>query len=226
MTYNAKHISDVIEKHQGSAWFHYEQIQTIYFHQTEFFILLLIGITALFLAKISTKKIVFLLSSLILVYGFFTFVPTKMPAFTVPTFSFVALIIAFGLTHFSTLIKINWLRRFVLLVVGLLILNWMFKPNPTLKAYGFKNDTIEQLGRISRIEAQNFIVKNGQNNPKRIVFGINDFESANISWMFFHNEIAYPFIPAEKDLKKLKKMGFRTVVFKSKKDFKGATRLN
>jgi 4-amino-4-deoxy-L-arabinose transferase len=226
MTYNAKHISSVIEKHQGSAWFHYEQIQTIYFHQTEFFILLLIGITALFLAKISTKKIVFLLSSLILVYGFFTFVPTKMPAFTVPTFSFVALIIAFGLTHFSTLIKINWLRRFVLLVVGLLILNWMFKPNPTLKAYGFKNDTIEQLGRISRIEAQNFIVKNGQNNPKRIVFGINDFESANISWMFFHNEIAYPFIPAEKDLKKLKKMGFRTVVFKSKKDFEGARRLN
>jgi 4-amino-4-deoxy-L-arabinose transferase len=226
MTYNAKHISSVIEKHQGSAWFHYEQIQTIYFHQTEFFILLLIGIIALFLANIPKKNIIFLLSCLILIYGFFTSVPTKMPAFTIPVFSFVALIIAFGLTHFSTLIKINWLRRFVLLIVGLLILNWMFKPNPTLTAYGFKNNTTEQLGRISRIDAQNFMVKNGQNNPKRIVFGINDFEYANISWMFFHDEIAYPFIPEKEDLKKLQKMGFQTLIFKSKKDFFRTQRLD
>jgi 4-amino-4-deoxy-L-arabinose transferase-like glycosyltransferase len=219
MAYNAKHATEVIEKHQGSAWFHYEQIQTVYFHQTEFFIFLLVGIVALFLAKISKKNILFMLSSLILVYGFFTYVPTKMPAFTIPVFSFVALIIAFGLTHFSSLIKINWVRRLTLTLFALLILNWMFKPSPTLTAYGFKNDTMEQAGRITRIEAQNFIAKNGQNNPKRIVFGINDFEYANISWMFFHNEIAYPFIPADEDLKKLQKMGFQTVIFKSKKDF-------
>jgi hypothetical protein len=70
------------------------------------------------------------------------------------------------------------------------------------------------------------MVKNGQNNPKRIVFGINDFEYANISWMFFHDEIAYPFIPEKEDLKKLQKMGFQTLIFKSKKDFFRTQRLD
>lgn len=219
MAYNSKHISDVIEKHEGSAWFHYEQIQIVYFHQTEFFILLLMGIISLFLAKISTKIIVFMLSGLVVVYGFFTYVPTKMPAFTIPVFSFVALVIAFGLTHFSSFIKVKWLRRFTLALFSLMVLNWFFKPGPTLSAYGFKNDTVEQLGRISRIDAQNFIVKNGRNNPKRIVFGINDFECANISWMFFNNEIAYPFIPTKEETTRLQKLGFKLVIFKSKKDF-------
>lgn len=212
MNYNSKHLTHAVELHGGDVGFHFEQIQTLYFNQFEFFIFLFLGIFGLFKTVSSPIYRTFILVSIGMIYLFFTIVPTKMPAFPVPVSGLVMLIIAVGIVYWTNRISKQWLRRSVTFAVVLLLLNWMLKPAQTLAAYGFKKDSPEFEGRLLNQKRVNFIQHMGKDHPTRIVFGVNQSIYMNLSWMYFHDEIAYPFEPSEDQIQDLLKRGFSVAI--------------
>ncbi len=212
MNYNSKHLTHAVELHGGDVGFHFEQIQTLYFNQFEFFIFLFLGIFGLFKTVSSPIYRTFIFVAIGMIYLFFTIVPTKMPAFPVPVSGLVMLIIAVGIVYWTNRISKQWLRRSVTFAVVLLLLNWMLKPAQTLAAYGFKKDSPEFEGRLLNQKRVNFIQHMGKDHPTRIVFGVNQSIYMNLSWMYFHDEIAYPFEPSEDQIQDLLKRGFSVAI--------------
>lgn len=212
MNYNSKHLTHAVELHGGDLGFHLEQIQTLYFNQFEFFIFFFLGVFGLFKMITSMVYRTFILVSIGMVYLFFTLVPTKMPAFTVPVFGLVMLVISIGVHYWTNRISKQWLRRGLIFLVVLLLINWMLKPVATLVAYGFKQNTPEFDGRLLNQKRVHFIQEMGQNSAQRIVFGVNQSIYLNLSWMYFHDEIAYPFEPSEDQIQDLLKRGFSVAI--------------
>lgn len=217
MLYNSKHITAVVENHVGDAWYHFDQISSMYFPKIDFLIVFLISVIFLILAKNIRKDYkVFLLVSIAVIYLFFTLVKTKMPSFTAPVFGLVVLIIAFGLTEITRRIPYHWLQRTTLLLLTLLIINWFLKPTPTLANYGFQTHPVEIAGRKEMMDVFRFMTETKSTNHKRIVFGVDFFPFSHISWMFYHdNDIAYPFLPDENQVKELKRKGYDVLIIRN-----------
>lgn len=219
MSYNSKHVTAAVENHVGDAWYHFDRISSMYFPKTDFLMVFLICTLFLILAKNVRKEYkISILVSIAVIYLFFTLVKTKMPSFTAPVFGLVVLIIAFGLTEITKRIPYHWLQRTTLLLLTLLMINWFLKPAPTLANYGFQTHPVEIAGRKEMMRVFQFMTECKSSNNKRVVFGIDFFPFSHISWMFYHdNDIAYPFLPDESQVKELKQKGYDVLVIRNHK---------
>jgi hypothetical protein len=88
------------------------------------------------------------------------------------------------------------------------MINLLLKPGQTLDAYGFKAGTALYKNNISNTAMLEFIQKQPVDDRKRVVFGCDWNKFAYISWMFYTNDIAYPFYPDLKTIDKLLKQGY------------------
>lgn len=212
MAYNSLHLWHAVEGHNGNLFFHYDKLTELYFFKVDFLIFFLVSVSFLIAKKDMRKTSFYLISSVLVVYLFFTLVETKMPSFTVCVMPLVFVILAFGMVRMSELIRKLWLQKVFLILITLMMTNFLLKPMSTLVQYGFKENTLEQT-RMNNMTAQlNFILNN--KNPKkiRIVFGAELEGSAFASWMFFTNDIAYPFYPDKKTVGHLLQNGFEVLL--------------
>ena len=221
MTYNSLHVSRVIENHSGDTFYHFNRLGDIYFNTFDFSIIFLISLGFLIISKKVTKwNKVFILSVIIVLYTFFALVNTKMPSFTLPVFGFITLIIAFGITEVAGLIKQRQIQGAIAFVLSLLLINWFIEPVPTLTHYAFYQKDRENLDENNLFKGYHFIKKNEASSTKRIVFGVDFFPDAHISWMFFNNEIAYPFLPSEDQVRKAHQKGYSVAIIVKSKETK------
>lgn len=212
MEYNTQHIFHAVEDHSGDYTYHFMQLKELYFNSPEFLLLVFIGIFFLFFRPVEKRYKIFILASIAVIYLFFTIVKTKMPGFTAPAFGFIALLMAFGIAETTNLIRNKWIRTATLTLVLAVVINWMLKPYPTLNKFGFGENNGEASYREMILRSHDFMLKEGSDSEKRVVFGANFAEFANISWMFFNDETAYPSLPSDEQIDELTNQGYSIVL--------------
>lgn len=195
MTYNSQHFTQVIEEHSGGPLFHFDNISNLYFEQTIFYILLALSLLAFVLFKPEWKKWTLIFAPITVVYAFFSFAQTKMPSFTAVVIPLVLIVFGFGIDVYTAQIKNKWIKIIFTTLVVLTNINLLLKPGQTLDAFGFKEGTELFVVNKMRVRQQEFILKQPSNKSKRIVFGCDIRGFTYISWMFYTNDIAYPFYP-------------------------------
>ena len=88
----------------------------------------------------------------------------------------------------------------------------LLKPSLTLKEYGFEDETDAKKAQNMLIKQADFIRKNTTNQTNRVVFGCELRGAAFASWMFYTNDIAYPFYPDKKTVNSLINKGYEIVL--------------
>jgi len=213
MSYNSRHIFQALENHGGNAWYHYEQIDQIYFGQRDFLILFAIALLLFLRSQVVRKDYkIFMLSGIGIIYLFFTIVQTKMPAFTIPVLVLINLVFAVGILEAARLFPWKRIRTTLPVLLTLLFVKALFKPGQTLAKQGLYNDLPENAYREHLLKAHRFMEKKGSDSSRRVVFGVDFSPYAHISWMFFKDEIAYGFIPSPENVWQLQKDGYDVAV--------------
>ena len=118
-----------------------------------------------------------------------------MPSFTAVVIPLVLLMFAFTIDAYTALIKNKWMKIILLLLVVVTTINLLLKPGQTLDAFGFKEGTALYNNKVSNTAMLELIRKQPVNDRKKIVFGCDWNKFAYISWMFYTDDIAYPFYP-------------------------------
>lgn len=195
MTYNSHHFTQVIEEHSGGPLFHFDNISNLYFEQAIFYILLALSLLAFVLFKPEWKKLTLIFLPITIVYAFFSFAQTKMPSFTAVVIPLVLIIFGFAIDVYTSQIKNRWSKIIFTTLVVLTTINLLIKPGQTLDAFGFKKGTALYNNKVSNTAMLEFIQKQPINHRKQIVFGCDWNKFAYISWMFYTNDIAYPYYP-------------------------------
>lgn len=217
MSYNSHHIFSVVENHSGDSLYHINRLGDIYFNIFDFTLVFSISLISLIISKkVLTKYKVYLLITISILYAFFTLVDTKMPSFTIPVFGFVILIIAFGISEIAGLIKPKILQSLVFVLLSFVIINWLIEPAPTLTHYAFYNKERKDSDENNILRGYHFIKTHENESTKRIVFGVDFFPDAHISWRFFNNEPAYPFVPNKNQIRKARQKGYSIAIVKMK----------
>lgn len=216
MEYNSLHLTEAVENHPGEAIFHYDRLHDLYFDRSDFLLLFLVGLIFLLRSKRVNKDYkVFFPVCIFVIYAFFTLVATKMPAFTVPVMGLTLLLVAYGISEAASLIPGHWPRRIALALLTFLVAWWILKPADTIEYQELHNDKSKCYGIGLWHQAYLFSLKHGSDSPKRVVMGLNYADYAHISWMFFNDELAYPFLPSKKQIEQLQKDGYRVTVVES-----------
>lgn len=218
MSYNSLHVTQTIENHSGGAWYHFDRLSDIYFPRIDFMIVFAICLAVMLLSKkVKSEFKVYLLFTIFIVYLFFTIVETKMPSFTIPVFGFVILIIASGISEIAGFIRKRLIQSTLVVILSVLLINWLIKPAPTLTHYAFYQKGRENSDENNILEGANFIKSHRSESSKRIVFGVDFFPDAHISWMFFNNDdLAYPFLPSDKQIQKAQQKGYLVTIVQVK----------
>lgn len=217
MAYNSRHLFHAVEDHSGNAWYHFDQLRFLYFNPFDLILFFTVGTIFVLIRKVRRDYRIFLFVSIGVVYLFFTIVRTKMPAFTAPVYTLVALVIAFGITELSALIASRKISKTLLIVLTLLIVNWILKPSATLAEYGLHGNKEAIAGRKYMTESLEIMRAQGQSKVKRVVFGVDLYPFSHIAWMYFNDELAYPFIPSEAQKELMRREGYEMHIFQAEK---------
>jgi 4-amino-4-deoxy-L-arabinose transferase len=217
MRYNSQHVWESLENHIGNAWFHFDQVEKLYFHSVDFWVIF--GICfLLFLRSIgsSTYKWMALLS-IAVVYVFFTLVQTKMPSFTVPVMPLVLSVMGIGMAELISFMQKSYIRWAMVVILPLLFINLTLKPQKTLGEYGFKSNGAEGT-MYARLNEQAKRMKAATGTKKRVVFGMEWEDFNHISWMYFTNDLAYPVFPSMHEVGNWQKNGWKVAILAKKKE--------
>ena len=217
-SFNISHLLIPIENHDGNAWYHFLIMKLIYGKMI--MILSILAITV-FIIKLKKKeyKIGFL-CFIILVYAFYAFAATKMPAYTLVICSLIYLAVGALLDYIFSLlqkVKVKPLIYSIFVIIALLLISH----------YNFKyNDIYKQhtIGDISKWDYRSIRVRDTKifkslpeilPSDDYIIFNCREFEHVLI--MFHTDYIAYSRNLNYDNYKYLKEKGYKMAVFDDNK---------
>ncbi len=211
MRYNSQHVWESLENHTGNAWFHLEQVEKLYFHAADFWVIFGICLL-LFLRSIgsSTYKWMALLS-ISVVYVFFTIVQTKMPSFTIPVMPLIFSVMGIGVAELVSFTKKMHFRWSVAISLSLLLINLFLKPSKTLAEYGFQSNTSEGVLN-TRLDWQAKQTQRYYGTKKRVIYSTEWEDFHHISWMYFTSDLAYIGLPTKRTANHWRKKGWQVAV--------------
>jgi 4-amino-4-deoxy-L-arabinose transferase-like glycosyltransferase len=190
--YNWRHLTEVLEEHDGGWWWHILYSMKFW---NEFILLAFVWFLFRIKATGISPKNAALALWVLIPYTFFSAVATKMVAYPVITAPAIFIILSKFWFHFKeNLIKIRWLNY--LLLSTLLLLN-------VRRSY----ERIRLSTDISDIKAKSEWVKSLDqkiDKPNAILFNTEYF----IEIMFYTDHIAYQHIPEKSVLDDLVKKGY------------------
>jgi 4-amino-4-deoxy-L-arabinose transferase len=203
-----RHLFEALEGHSGNAWYHFDNISSLY---NRFVPFIIIPAFVLFIRNsIIRKTAISLVSAVIIVYAVFTIAATKMPAFTFPVAGIVCLALG-SLFVFLESALTRFSKGFYYLFVLVFISFFYFNLNM---------QTVEKGHGINKINPQknHYVLKRTRDaafyknisgifnlHQKPVVFNI---PLANIPmFMFYTGATAYSNIPSSNDIKEIKKFG-------------------
>jgi len=192
MRYNAKHFFNVVEGHKGPFWFHL--YWSLYNYGVLLFPLSICGIYLVMKNKQIDKALTIVFSiMLVVVYLFFTFAKTKMPAYTWFLNALVFIYIAYAVYRLIELIKqkVNVkLSNYLFIVLITILLIDGLKPKRIIEKRSISNEwRNEKLAKLKFYKNYN-----EQLNINSIIF--NCTNHSFIDAMFHTRAIAYENIPS------------------------------
>jgi hypothetical protein len=215
--YNSEHFFKAVEKHGGNVWFHFNALKDLYPSGDAVLFILALGI--FLLVKNSTTQIyrVAIISSIIIVYAFYSMAATKMTSFCIIVSPFVFL----GFGAFVDLI-INFLKtkiKFKLFgiifpSIAIIVISFLFLDLNKIENYHTNRDPNDNNDRVKDEREMVFIkkLKDALNNEKFVVFNANDRVNGEIPVMFYTNYIAYNFIPSQLQIETCRKKFYKIAV--------------
>jgi len=211
---NWTHITEAIGHHSGDLWFHIIAIRdTLGIHLIPF---LLIGIIRLFTDhRISNRINLSHLSMITVVILFFTFVKTKMPAFTYVINILLISICALGISAVFDLLKrilgfyYIYLFTFVPMLIYIIFLT--FNPLDIIK---YREDTnLLRAAKITNTEFYKGMDKTVKKNT--VILNPKKFEGVEI--LFYQDYKLYNWFPNQKKLDSLINEGYNFAAFTNNK---------
>lgn len=192
-TFSSRHFYEVIEDHAGGPLFYWENLKDIY--GTSTFGQVIILLSVLFIGfTIKRKFVPFLLVSILTPYLFFSIATTKMDSFL----TIVQPLICIGLSAlFITLLdnftSIKWSswRRYLTVPLIFCLSLLLLRPNQIKRDFLLDNH-INQSKRDAFIEQHEYIQNfKFPSEEKIVLFDINYLPAIHVSWMFYHDIVAY-----------------------------------
>ena len=217
-SYNTKHFFEPIENHGGDFLFHINALKEIYGSGVVIPFLYLFGVI-LFIKK--TKSPVFrtaIISSILIVYTFYTIASTKMISFCiiVSPFAFLGLgSLADGAFQYLKN-KIRHSNFEKILASTLLIIICLFLIN--IKKITEYHTDLKCTGnciRKSNLDNMKFIqkLKDSLQDDNYVIFNANLRFNGHIAVMFYTNYISYNFIPDISQKEQIKKQSYKIAIF-------------
>lgn len=219
LAYNGKHFLHAVEDHSGPWDYHFtEGISKLYGGGDLIPFILIIGVVLLIYRSKELTHKVFILTSILFIYAFFTLAATKMLSFTLIAMPFIHLGLAALVNEILLLgtrfVKSSGLKNIIsaaiIMLVGYISLN--------LKQIQISHTNWEPRQNDNwtfKTREKTFILSLSGLLPNKpyVIFNTNTSLYANIPIMFYTNHIAYMEIPTQKMLDDLKKGGHNLAVF-------------
>jgi 4-amino-4-deoxy-L-arabinose transferase len=216
--YNTRHFFEPIENHAGNIWFHFKALKDIYGSGDAVPYLYLIGLI-LFVKNVNSNIYrLAVISSIVIVYGFYSFASTKMTSYCiiVSPFAFLGLgsLVDLTTTFLETKIRYDHFekifRPFILIVICYFLIN-------ITKIANYHTDwkPHDNCNRQAELENMKFInnLKVSLHDANYVVFNCNVRVNGNISVMFYTNFIAYDFIPDRNQIETVKSQSYGIAIF-------------
>lgn len=213
MAFNSKHISEPLEGHGGDCFYYYNALYEQFGEGAIIPPLILICFFSLiYFLKNKDHKLI-LISSVAIIYLFFTFVSTKMYGYVFIAFPFFILGLAFAFTAFSekvtSLIKKNYLKEIINTVMVLAILFFLFNSGKIYKHHSNLEHGRYRSRLIDVREKQLFVeLKKYFGDKKCLIFNCNTSIQSHILAIFYTNYPSFNYLLNEDQIIKAKELGY------------------
>jgi len=209
--FNFRHIFESLDGHSGTFWYHFDQFDTLYGSFSSF---LIIPAFIVLYKKITDRKLYLpIISTIVIVYLFFSMVQTKMPSF--PTivamliFISLAALLDYCLNYISTLHIKQWIKNLIIILAILFLVSSRFN--------------------IERIQAIHTLWKDDNSYSRMLLHNKNIFQSLKlpenavifnvkgqhyIESMFYTGLPSYRFVPSKEQYLDLIEKGRVIAIFK------------
>jgi len=209
--FNVRHLFKSLDGHSGTFWYHFGQFDILYGSITSF---LMLPAFFILYKKITDRKLYLpIISMIVIVYLFFSFVQTKMPAFPLIVamliFISLAALLDFCLNLISAINIRQWIKK---LIISLAVLSLVFA-----------------RFNIEKIQSVHTQWKKSNSYSRMLLYNKNVFQSLKlpdnavifnvkgqhyIESMFYTGLPSYNFIPSDEQYLDLKRKGRVIAIFK------------
>lgn len=208
--YNARHIFEVVERHDGNAFYYLDKLDSYW--GSNLWIFLATGLVLIFFISVEKKLRNSLIFCFLLVLGFFSvIVKTKMPGYILPILPIGFILIAVAV---NKAIKLFPLRaQNLILLLAIILLSLLSFDSATSNSRFNPNDPY----RIKKIHNTAVYRKLKSELPPNIsvVFNANAYEDIDI--MFYNNQLnVQGYCPTEEQFKTLADKNIPVAVFKNR----------
>ena len=197
--YNFKHLTEVVEGHSGSWWWHILQAHKQW---NEF-----IGIAFLwFLYRIfqdkKNKKNWVLVIWIVIPYIFFSFAKTKMVAYTLLTAPALFTVLAIFCLHLNSNVLITkWLSKII--IIGIIVLSVRYSYE-RLRLFRDDSKSIQETVWLKNLNTK---IK----DKKVLIFNVERY----IELMYYTDFTAYIHLPSGLQIEDLKQKGYKIFIVKN-----------
>lgn len=214
---NSKHFFEPIEGHGGNVWFHLHALNDLYGSGDAVPYILLLGLVILVRKTRLNAYRTIMVSSILIVYLFYSMAATKMTSFCLVVSPIVFLGLAAltdtGARYICSKFRYRLLQPVltpvILVVVCFFLLNTSkiqnyhtdWKPHDNMG----RKDDMEQLAFINRL-------KNLPGSEPWVIFNADIKVNGHIAVMFFTRHTAYNFIPTEDQIQQVKSENLRIAI--------------
>lgn len=190
--FSSLHFHEVIEEHGGDIFFYWDNLKDIY--GVGFFGQLLLLFSILFSVRtIKRQHALFVISTILIPYIFFTMASTKMNSFLIIVKPLVCILIVALILNFKKnlpYVSFNYKNQVFALLVFIFSL-LLLRPRQIQRDFLLDTPTNRAISE-KRIElheyVKSYVFPENENN---ILFNMNYLPNFSTNWMFHHNVIAY-----------------------------------
>jgi 4-amino-4-deoxy-L-arabinose transferase-like glycosyltransferase len=221
--YNTRHFFEVIEKHGGDIWFHFNKAFKVIYGNA--FVLPLLFISGLIvLTKKAVDKVfsIAIISGIVITYIFYSLAATKMITFTiiVAPFAFLAfgafvdVLFAYLILMFNKYKFLFYFKSIALLVICFFLLNLT-----KIQLLHTDSKPFENHHRSYDVKQMEFIhqLKETTGVEQYVVFNADIRYRGEIATMFYSNHIAYDSIPSQQQIDTVKMQSFKIAIYDNQK---------
>jgi 4-amino-4-deoxy-L-arabinose transferase len=214
LSYNRRHMFEVIEGHSGSFWYYIERIDENYGWLAPYIIIPALYLAWRKLQPVSSRN--FMFAVLFVCYLFFSSCATKMPAFCHPVVSVIFMAMGVFSDYIYNNLR-NVLHRFsaykIFLFLAICFLCFKVFQIDTIRWFHTAQDE-GNINRQNQVRFTTYYKKLDKSLPDNVlVFGAPF--GTEIEAMFFTGNIIYNKYPDEQKYRELKKNNEKMAVFES-----------
>ena len=208
--HNALHIRQVVEGHDGTVWFHLDQM---FRHYGKLVIAgFIVGFYFLLRSKkVSTKLTIALFAMVLVIYLFFSLiVATKMPAFTYPVNAIFWALSGLGLYETLNMFLPKRIRKIMFPLLLFVMAIYTLKPTEMVEYRSYSNKW-----RVAKINNTKMFkgLDLANDYPGKVIVNLKSYDHLDL--MFYQDVNAYHWFPKEAELDSLVNEGFQFAAFES-----------